>query len=118
MAPSTRPAVLFDPGRQFGEPRIDGSRVTVKRLVDAVWAGATAAHAADQLGVRRRDVLVACWFVTQWSPTDYHRRLWRKRWGAWAAEHRHELERDDLRDQVPDPPSPNRRPVEPAVSDG
>jgi len=99
-----RPAVVIDPGRKYGTPRLDGTRVACREAADACWAGGTASEVADQLGLDRQQVIVACWFMVRFAQTDQQRQKWRRRWRAWADEHEHLIRRDQWH-AVPDPPS-------------
>lgn len=101
---ASRPHIVIDPAQRFGQPNVGG--VSVDAVVGMVWAeGADAA--ADEYGLRREDVLVACWYAGQYGLPGRNftaTRTWRERLGGWAESVTHTLWRCQY-DAVPDPPS-------------
>ena len=108
-----RPCIEIDPAVRFGRPRIGGTGVAVENVADMVWAGEGVEDVADEYGVRRCDVLLACWYVAAYGISDMAAQRdgtfkrwgkpWTKRWGAWAHANTTLLAKGDY-DSVGDPP--------------
>lgn len=80
---SPRPCVSHDPLMQGGAPTLNGTRLLVEMLAERYWQ---LGHVYEReilqaYEIRRRDLLVCCWFVA-----THGTRVWRRRWGAWADE--------------------------------
>lgn len=75
--PGRRPMVTVDPAVCFGRPAVNG--VSCEAIVGMVLAGEDLAVAAEEYGLTRVQVLVACWHQGLYGS----RRL-RRRWGTWA----------------------------------
>jgi len=87
---SDRPHVRVDPAQRFGRPNVKG--VPVDAIADAVWVGETVEVVADEYGLTRPDVLVACWWAGKHEP----------RFRRWSEEVAGKLWRQEY--DVPDPP--------------
>lgn len=96
---------------QFGRVCTAGTRIPVESLWEAVAAGDSVDGTAEAFGVRRADVLMACWWAAGREPAVRH-------WdgSAWAdkVEHATYGQRADTVDwaAIPDPPAieqPNKR---------
>lgn len=113
MTATDRPIIVADPGVQFGEPCIGGTRVPAAVLANDVAAGDSVEVVADGYDVSRADVLWAC----VWTTTGYpgaalrggggprHSRAWR-RWAedAFGPLAGHNNWGVACLDDVPDPP--------------
>lgn len=96
-----RPHVRTDPAQRFGRPNVGGSDVVA--LADAVWVGESVEEVADEYGLRREDVLVACWWVG-----SYGTRSGRRRFRLWAMDVERKLWLRQY--DVPDPPDAGETP--------
>ncbi len=80
-ATSTRspvqPRVEISPGIRFGRPAIKG--ISTEAIAGMVWAGENIGTVADDYGISRHEVLLACWHEGM-----YGSRAYRQRWKAWA----------------------------------
>ena len=95
-----RPYVSVHPGVRFGRPCVRNTRLDVETVAACIWSGWTPEEVADEFGVTRADVMVACWYVGTYGipgPDD-----WRARWGEWATSVHEELWHG--RYDVPAPP--------------
>lgn len=72
-----RPRVVTEPCMKFGRPNVLG--IAVETITELVAAGDDVAAAAGEFGMRREDVLVACWWDATYGPKKR-----RRVWGAWA----------------------------------
>jgi uncharacterized protein (DUF433 family) len=99
-----RPYVRIDPAQRFGQPSVGG--VSTDMLAGQVWAGLEVAEVADEYGLRREDVLVACWWAGRYGPKGL-----RRAFRVWAEEVDARLWRKDY--AVPDPPSKDDEPEVP-----
>ena len=95
-ADEDRPVVTTDPAVRFGRPAVRG--VSVVAVASQVWGGETVGSVAEDFGLTREQVIVACWYQG-----IHGTRGWRQRWKVWATEAHKELWRS--RYDVPDPPS-------------
>jgi uncharacterized protein (DUF433 family) len=95
-----RPHVRVDPAQRFGRPNVKG--ISVQVIADMVWTGESIGRLAENYGIDRADVLVACWFAGR-----HGTRKWRKRWGDWALAAYNQMWNASTVDYraVPDPPS-------------
>lgn len=96
MADEDRPVVTTDPAVRFGYPTMRG--VPVEAIAEHVWEGSSLDSIAEDFGLTREQVLVACWYQG-----IHGTRAWRQRWKSWATEAHKELWHS--RYDVPDPPS-------------
>jgi hypothetical protein len=96
---SDRPHVRVDPAQRFGYPNVGGVSVDA---IGYMVLNEGVEVAADEYGIRREDVLVACWFLGLYGPPRRFRRLWR----AWAEAAGVELWHGDpgRYTEIPDPP--------------
>lgn len=103
-----RPAIRVDPAQRFGYPNVGGVSVDA---IGYMVLNEGVAVAADEYGVRRADVLVACWFLGLYGPPRRFRRLWR----GWAEEVGGEMWHGSTAsyDEIPDPPD---EPDDPATN--
>lgn len=85
-----RPSVEFTPCMRFGEAHIRG--ISVDAIVSAHWVGD---DAAEEYGLSRAEVLVACWYAARHGSA---RRRW-KDWLTAAVEER--LWREDYEMDLP-----------------
>lgn len=96
-----RPCIVIDPAQNFGAPAIARTRTPVEVAAGSLMAGDSMATVMAEYGLRRCDVLTACWYMGAYGP-----RVWRRLWGAWAeAVHPLLWGRDPDYDAVPDPPT-------------
>lgn len=108
-----RGQLTITPGVASGSPCIGSTGTAAWAVTGCIWAGDSVDSIAEDYGVSREDVLVACWFVATygvdsawWTGTTFRRTgaVWRKRWGQWAAENSVNFWRHQY-DAIPDPPS-------------
>lgn len=72
-------AISIEPGVQFGQPCIDGTRITTETLAAEYWAnGLDSVRRGWE--VTRGQILVAVWYESEIAKT----RRWRKVWHEWA----------------------------------
>lgn len=71
---SVRPVVTVQPGVNFGHPMVGGS--PVETVAGRVWAGDSVDDTAEDFGLTRERVLLACWYYARWGESD--------RWNEWA----------------------------------
>ena len=76
-----RPYVMFDPAQNFGAPSVADKRIPVAAVAGMVYAGETTEVVADEYGITRHAVLVACWWMARYGPWRY-----RWRWRKWLME--------------------------------
>lgn len=101
---SVRPVLTIDPGVQGGAVCVDGTRIPASTVGSIVWQGDPVCDVAQDYGITRADVLLACWWWAdqeQYQRTKFGRSV-RKRWGAWIetahAHFAHSLHIDKLDD--------------------
>lgn len=70
----TRPVITIDPAKCFGSPHIRGTSTEV--VASAVMAGEDFAAVADEYGLTRHEVILACWYE---GSTTY-----RREWRSWT----------------------------------
>lgn len=80
-----RPVLTIDPGMQFGAVCMAGTRVPADSVAGSVAAGDSVDAVAEDYGVTREEVLVACW----WHVTDGEAARSRAKWAlsvrrAWG----------------------------------
>lgn len=102
-AKAHEPYVSVDPAMRFGRPCVNNTRLSVEAVAGMVWIGESVDEVADEYGVTRPDVVVACWYAGKFGTSESKR--WRKRWGKWADEVHDELWHS--RYDVPNPPDKN-----------
>lgn len=56
------PVLTIDPKRQFGRVCIEGTRVPAEVVAQCVAAGDSVDETADDYGITRDQVLLACWW--------------------------------------------------------
>lgn len=96
---SDRPHVRAEPGIRFGQPNVKG--VSAEVLGDLVFAGDPVDEVAEDYGMTRGDVLVACWYLGM-----YGGKAWVRRWRSWCNDVYDLLARNNPDyTAVPDPPS-------------
>ena len=95
-----RPHVRIEPAVRFGQPTVAG--ISTDAIAGRIWAGDSVTETADDFGLSRGQVLVACWHE------GYHGQphsSYRKAWRHWADEAgQHVWDGGDW-NQIPDPPS-------------
>jgi hypothetical protein len=89
--------IVIDPAVRFGRPHIGG--ISAEVFAEMVGAGEDVDVVAEEFGVGRGEVLLACWWVGMDGPAR-----WQKRWRAWAERAHRRLARGEY-DQIDDPPS-------------
>ena len=96
---SDRPHVRVDPAQSWGQPAVKG--VSCEAIAGMLLAGEDVDTVADEYGLTRADVLVACWYLGRLGPRRY-----RRLWAVWAGEAHQLMWRSDSVDYgtVPDPP--------------
>lgn len=98
-----RPCIVIDPAQNFGTPAIAHTRTPVETIAGPLTAGDTIATVMAEYGLRRGDLLTACWYMGTFGP-----RRWRRMWGGWAEQvHPALWARDPDYDAIPDPPIPD-----------
>lgn len=108
--PADTPAVSITPValtislfHQFGRVCTTGTRIPVDSLWEPVAAGDSIDDTAEAFGVRRADVLMACWWGAR------NERAVRKAWWEWAEQLEHATygQTADTVDwtTIPDPPA-------------
>lgn len=95
-----RPVVVTDPAVAYGRPQV--ARIGVEHIAGATWVESVDV-AADEYGLTRPQVLVACWWIGL-----YGDRRWRRRWKTWAQQVDGELWHS--RYEIPDPPTREEAP--------
>lgn len=72
--------ITIDPAMKFGQPCVDGQRMTAIQVAEMWWSGNWALEdmAQDWPGMNRGAVLIACWHQAR-----YGSRTWRARWKDW-----------------------------------
>lgn len=95
------PRVYVEPSVRFGYPHING--VSTDAIAGMVWAGESVAVVADDYGMTRAEVLVACWFEARHGPSSTYRSAW-KPWAEAAGQAMWNTRTVDY-DAIPDPPS-------------
>ena len=99
--PIDRPHVRTDPAQRFGQPHVKG--ISVDAITCMLLAGESLTTVADEYGLTRADVLVACWHQGLYG-TPRWRRMWRG-WAKTAGEAMWDTRTVDY-DAIPDPPVP------------
>lgn len=101
-APATpRAYISIEPGIKSGEPCIGGTRLTAEWVAGHIWDGWTQDDIlTDWDYLTRADLMVACWYVSQYGP-----RVWRRRWSTWAVEAFHCLWESAKQADCPWPPT-------------
>lgn len=77
MSADAWPVVVADPRYRFGRPSVGG--ISTDAVAGMVMSGESVADTADEYGLTRHQVLLACW----------HEGLqgkFQREWGAWATE--------------------------------
>lgn len=99
------PTVLADPRVRFGRPSVGG--ISTDAVAGMVMAGESLDVVADEYGLTRHQVLLACWH-------EGIQGCYQREWGAWATEAHQMLggwvKPLDL-DAIPDPPSRDELPA-------
>lgn len=72
-----RPHVRTDPAQRFGQPAVKG--ISVEAIGSMVIAEQNVTTVADEYGLTRGDILVACWWLGL-----YGSKSWRRLWRDWA----------------------------------
>jgi uncharacterized protein (DUF433 family) len=75
-APRLGPHVAVNPAMRFGRPNVRG--VSYYALVDLIGAGEDIDVIADDFGMTRGDVLVACWYADLYGTRT--EKTWLKEW--------------------------------------
>jgi uncharacterized protein (DUF433 family) len=94
-----RPHVVVDPAQAWGQSNVKG--VGVDHIAGMLLAGEDMATVADEFGLTRADVLVACWYLGMFGSRRW-RRLWRD-WAERAGKAMWDVRTVDY-DAIPDPP--------------
>ena len=71
----TRPVITIDPGMCFGAPQIHG--ITTEAVAGMVRAGEDFATVAEDYGLSRHEVVLACWYEGTAG-------LYRLEWRSWT----------------------------------
>lgn len=109
----TDACLTIRPGVASGAPCIGRTGTAAWAIAGCLWAGDSVDDIADEYGVTREEILVACWFLATygveaaWWNRDERRRAgagWTKRWGPWASEHVAAFWHHNF-DAIPDPPN-------------
>lgn len=74
-----RPHVRVDPAQRFGQPAVRG--ISCDAIADMLIAEEDVDVVADEYGLTRADVLVACWYLGLYGTPR-----WRRRWWTWASD--------------------------------
>lgn len=72
----TRPAVILDPAQNGGDPALYHSRVKVDVVLQLLDAGENWEAVAEDHGLTRADLLVACWFDARCGTGPHPRDQW------------------------------------------
>ena len=78
-----RPMIVLDPGVNGGDPALYRSRVRVENILERLDAGDDPEDVAEDHGLTRGDVLVACWFDARYGVDDHPRKEWLGWWEQW-----------------------------------
>jgi len=73
---SERPTVIIDPAQNFGHPALGRSRTPVDAILDRLDAGDDWQDVADDHGLTKADLLVACWFEARYGVGPHPRDQW------------------------------------------
>jgi uncharacterized protein (DUF433 family) len=94
-----RPHVKVDPAQSWGRPAVKG--VSCEAIAGLIIAGEELAAVAEDYGLTRADVLVACWYLGLMGTRQY-----RRRWKAWAEDAGQHMWAASAAtyDEIPDPP--------------
>lgn len=89
-------AISIEPGVQFGDPVIAGTRIQPEIIAGYYWVEGLDRTRLDYPGIVRGQVLVAAWYCATRGG-----KAWRRRWGQWAKDNwdalwRAEYERCEL----------------------
>lgn len=71
----TRPVIVIDPAMSFGAPQIKG--ISTEAIAGMVWAGEDFATVADEYGLSRHEVILACWYEGSAG-------VYRRQWKSWT----------------------------------
>lgn len=94
--PRPRPLVVVDPVVNDGLPSVLGVRL--EEIAAALLTGKTVPSVAEEFGIMRADVIVACWYLGRYS------RPWRGRLHIWAIVAGEAMAKRADFDRIPDPP--------------
>lgn len=77
--------VVHMPGRMGGDATIGDTRITCRDVAGMVWAGDTVADLAEDFGLTRDQVRLACWWLVEHAVQhdDWEGMAW-EAWEAWA----------------------------------
>lgn len=96
----TRPRIVIDPAQQFGRAHLERTGIKTIDVAGAVAAGDPVAEVAEEYGLTRHEVLLACWH-------EGGDGSFQELWGEWSKRVHEALaswEPYDLA-TVPDPPA-------------
>jgi uncharacterized protein (DUF433 family) len=79
----TRPHIVIDPAQNFGHPALGRSRAPVDAILERLDAGDDWEDVADDHGLTRGDILVACWFEARYGRGAHPREGWLDWLEAW-----------------------------------
>lgn len=79
-----RAFVSYDPGMQSGEVCVGHTRIPALQVAEAVAGGFGDEYIGEDYGLTRREVLVCCAFVVDYSPPRAFKRAARARWKRMA----------------------------------
>jgi uncharacterized protein (DUF433 family) len=82
-AMTDRPHIIVDPAQNFGDPALGRSRVKVENLLERLDADDSWEDVADDHGLTRGDILVACWFEARYGSGPHPRDEWLDWLEAW-----------------------------------
>lgn len=91
--------VRAEPGQRFGRHTISGGP-SVEALADLVWVGEAVKDVADEYGLSRDGVLLACWHTARYGRRGSARR---RAWKPWLEKYETDMAGGRW-DAVPDPP--------------
>ncbi len=96
---ATRPRIIVDPAIRWGRPTLEGTHTATVDAAGMVAGGDPVEVVADEYGLTRHQVLLACWHEA--INGDYQ-----DRWGVWGAGVGHTLAYGGPAevDALPDPP--------------
>lgn len=72
-----RPVIVIDPARRFGRPSIKG--ISTEAVAGMVMGGESINVTADEYGLTRHEVILACWH-------EGLQGVYRREWNVWANE--------------------------------
>lgn len=78
--PEPSPFVSVNPKMKSGQPCLNGRRISAGQIADMYWdmGESLEAEILSQYAITRADVVVCCWYVS-----EYGTRAQRKRWEDW-----------------------------------